>query len=76
MTMLLRIVHDIEGLHPAVRGEELGGKTGSGSYSFPVVQADNFLDVDRVIRPLCDQAHQMFGRDSSPYFTAEGVWNR
>jgi hypothetical protein len=31
---------------------------------FPIVQADNLLDVDRVIRPLCDQTHQMFGRDT------------
>jgi hypothetical protein len=76
LTMLLRVVHDIEGLHPAQLGEEPGGNIGSGSYPFPVVQADNLLDVDRVIRPLCDQTHQMFGRNSSPYFTAEGVWNR
>jgi hypothetical protein len=76
LTMLLRIVHDIEGLHLAPIGEDPGGRIGPGSYAFPIMQADNFLDVDRVIRSLCDQAHQMFGRDASPYFTAEGVWNR
>jgi hypothetical protein len=56
--------------------EEPGGMISSGNYPFPVVQADNLLDVDKVIRPLCDQAHQMFGRKSSPYFNPEGIWIR
>lgn len=76
LTMVLRIVLDIQGLHPAVVGEEPGGRIRSGSYPFPVMQADTFLDIDSVIRPLCDQAHQMFGRVSSPFFNANGVWSR
>jgi hypothetical protein len=76
LTMLLRMIHDTHGLHPAAIGEDPGGMIGPGGYPFPVVQADNFLDVDKVIRPLCDQAHQMFGRQASPYFNADGVWNR
>lgn len=78
LSMLLQTVSNTTGLYPmlGVRGaEEPGGAISPGSYPFPVVQADNFLDVDKVIRPLCDQVHQMFGRDSSPFFNEEGVWN-
>jgi len=32
------------------------------------------MNVDRIIRPLCDQAHQMFGREGSPSFDADGTW--
>jgi len=45
-----------------------------GDYRFPTMQADNFVETDRVIRPLCDQAHQTFGRRSSPRFNIDGVW--
>jgi hypothetical protein len=41
-----------------------------------VMEADNLIEIDRVIRPLCDQAHQMFGRRSSPNFNSDGAWNR
>jgi hypothetical protein len=76
--MLLRTVNNTCGYFPGVipGGEEPGKTIWPGSYPFPVMQADNLLDIDRVIRPLCDQAHQMFGRDASPYFNAHGVWNR
>jgi hypothetical protein len=43
-------------------------------YSFPYMQVDDLSSTDRVIRPLCDQAHQMFGRERSPSFSAEGAW--
>ncbi len=79
LTMLLQTASNTTGLYP-MQGmphvEEQEATISLGSYPFPVVQADNLLDVDKVIRPLCDQAHQMFGRSSSPYFTPEGVWNR
>jgi hypothetical protein len=76
LTMQLRTHEDAHGLHPAPLGEEPSGLITPGDYPFPVLQADNLVDVDRIIRPLCDQAHQMFGRDRSPYFDAEGRWNR
>jgi hypothetical protein len=79
LTMLLRTNRNTFGLFPSVipGAEEPGGMIeGPDSYPFPVMQADNLLDADRVIRPLCDQSHQMFGRDSSPYFNAEGIWIR
>lgn len=77
--MLLQTVSNTTGLYPMVGMhpvEEPGATISLGSYPFPVVQADNLLDVDKVIRPLCDQVHQMFGKDSSPCFNAQGVWNR
>jgi hypothetical protein len=43
-------------------------------YSFPYMQVDDLSDTDRVIRPLCDQAHQMFGLAGSRSFNGEGVW--
>lgn len=43
-------------------------------YHFPYMQVDNLADIDGVIRPLCDQAHQTFGREGSPSFNGEGVW--
>jgi hypothetical protein len=79
LSMLLHTVGDMPGLYP-MRGlpqaEESTDTISAGRYHFPVVQADNFLDVDKVIRPLCDQTHQMYGLPASPYFTPEGVWNR
>lgn len=43
-------------------------------YRFPYMQVDDISATDKAIRPLCDQAHQMFGRVGSPSFNAEGVW--
>lgn len=43
-------------------------------YSFPNMQVDDLSAIDRAIRPLCDQAHQMFGLAGSPSFNDEGAW--
>jgi hypothetical protein len=43
-------------------------------YAFPNLQVDDLSQIDRVIRPLCDHAHQMFGREGSPCFDGNGVW--
>jgi hypothetical protein len=43
-------------------------------YPFPYMQVDELSSVDRAIRSLCDLAHQLFGREGSPSFNAEGVW--
>jgi hypothetical protein len=43
-------------------------------YAFPFVQVHNLADIDNTIRPLCDVAHQLFGREGSPSFNNEGVW--
>jgi hypothetical protein len=41
---------------------------------FPCVQVDNLADTDTIIRPLCDQAHQLFGKAASPSLSPEGRW--
>jgi hypothetical protein len=41
-------------------------------YRFPCMTIDDLSSTDRVIRPFCDQAHQMFGRKG--WFDAEGAW--
>lgn len=46
----------------------------AGDYRFPFMHADDLSNVNRLIRPLCDQSHQMFGNEGSPYFDAEGAW--
>jgi hypothetical protein len=46
----------------------------AGDYRFPFTQVDDLSETDRVIRPLCDQSHQMFGDEGSPSFNAEGAW--
>jgi hypothetical protein len=44
---------------------------------FPVMQADDLLDIDRITRPLCDQAHQyVWARMPLHFFDADGVWTR
>jgi hypothetical protein len=45
-----------------------------GEYIFPYQQIEGFYSADRIIHPLCDQAHQMFGREGSPSFNTEGEW--
>jgi hypothetical protein len=54
--------------------EEGGGAVPPADYPFPMMQADNLIEIDRITRPLCDQVHQMFGRKESPCFNGEGVW--
>jgi Putative DNA-binding domain len=77
LCMMLRTGQNLQSLYPAVEGawEEYGGRVNTGDYPFPVMEADTLVGIDKVIRPLCDQAHQMFGRASSPCFDDEGVWS-
>lgn len=44
------------------------------NYLFPHVQVDNLADIDFAIRPVCDQAHQLFGLEGSPSFNHVGAW--
>jgi hypothetical protein len=53
-----------------------GSQIAAGIFPFPVMEADNLVKSIRITRPLCDQAHQIFGREASPHFDAKGVWNR
>jgi hypothetical protein len=79
LSMTLRTVGNTQSLYPAAGipgAEEHGGQIGAGRFPFPVMEADNLVEIDRITRPLCDQAHQMFGRPASPFFDEDGVWNR
>ena len=51
-----------------------GTPVAPGAYRFPYLQAMSLSDWDHLIRPLCDQAHQMFGKEGSPSFGADGRW--
>jgi hypothetical protein len=45
---------------------------GPGDYKYPYMQIDDLSQADRIIRPLCDQSHQMFGKQGSPNFGDDG----
>jgi hypothetical protein len=55
-------------------GEDHTDPVEAGDYRFPSVQIGDLAAVDRIIRPLCDQARQMFGREGSPNFNVDGAW--
>jgi Putative DNA-binding domain len=73
--MMLRTRHRLFGAyagHAGTMAQTAG--TPARDYSFPHVQVDDLSATDRLIRPLCDQAHQMFGLAGSRSFNSEGVW--
>lgn len=73
--MMLRTQRPLTGVYPAVGGGEYHTEpVPPGDYGFPYMQVDDLSNTDRIIRPFCDQAHQMFGREGSPSFSAAGVW--
>ncbi len=48
---------------------------GPGIHPLPVLEIANLAEpAERIIRPLCDVAHQMFGKSGSPCFGADGSW--
>jgi hypothetical protein len=76
LSMTLRIQRQLIGVYAAIGGlgEDHTDPVEPGDYRFPSVQIDDLAGVDRIIRPLGDQAHQMFGREGSPNFNVDGVW--
>jgi hypothetical protein len=73
--MMLRSQQPLVGSYAGVDGLEYNtAPIRALDYRFPYTQVDDLSDIDRVIRPLCDQAHQMFGRAGSPSFDDTGVW--
>ena len=74
--MMLRIQRPLTGVYAALGGlgEDHTAPIPAGDYRFPNMQVDDLFSSDRIIRPFCDQTHQMFGRDGSPSFNVEGVW--
>jgi hypothetical protein len=79
LSMMLRTVGNTNSLYPAAGfpgAEEHGGHIAAGKFPFPVMEADNLVEIDKITRPILDQAHQMFGRPASPFFDENGVWHR
>jgi hypothetical protein len=74
--MQIRASHPLQGAYPTGFGQGYYATPfiAAGNYSFPFVQIDDLSHIDQIIRPLCDQAHHMFGKSSSPNFNAEGAW--
>src|SRR5215469_522244 len=74
--MMLRTSQRLRGAYndPAGLGAVYTAPISPGDYRFPYVHVDNLSEMDRAIRPLCDQSHQMFGQEGSPDFNAEGEW--
>lgn len=73
--MMLRSQRPLTGVYAGLAGgEDHAGPLPPGDYRFPYMQVDDLASTDRIIRPLCDQAHQAFDREGSPSFDAEGAW--
>ena len=72
----LRISRPLTGVYPGMAGlgEEHTPPVAAGEYRFPFMEVDDLVRSDRILRPLCDQVHQMFGWEESPSFNADGVW--
>lgn len=74
--VMLRTMCGLAGVYRASAGvgEEQTEPVGPLDYAFPVVLVDDLFNIDRIIRPICDQLHQTFGREASPCFNTEGDW--
>jgi Putative DNA-binding domain len=74
--MMLRIRRPLIGVYAALGGygEDHSQPVRPGDYRFPFMQVEDFTDIDKIIRPFCDQTHQMFGKEGSPSFNPAGVW--
>lgn len=74
--MMFRLQQPLVGGYAAMGGlgEDRTPPIPARDYRFPCMTIDDLSSTDSVIRPFCDQAHQMFGREGSPSFDAEGAW--
>jgi hypothetical protein len=73
--MMLRTQLPLVGVYAGLDGLEYHtDPVPARDYAFPYMQVDDLSEIDRVIRPLCDQAHQLFGREGSPSFDHNAVW--
>jgi hypothetical protein len=76
LSVTLRIPQPLTGVYDAMDGPwgEHTQPVEAGEYRFPFLQIDDLVQIDRILRPFCDQVHQMFGREESPKFSADGAW--
>jgi hypothetical protein len=75
-SVTLRMQRELIGVYPGMGGlgEEHTPPVAPGEYRFPFMQIDDLIDIDRILRPICDQVHQLFGKEGSSSFNADGVW--
>jgi hypothetical protein len=75
-SVTLRMQREFVGLYPDMNGlwEEPTQSVAPGEYRFPFMQIDDLFDLDHILRPFCDQVHQLFGKEGSPSFNTDGVW--
>jgi len=77
LCMMMALRSEAQGLFPdsMLPGVDVvRGSIQPGLRAFPIMVADDFTDMDSLMRPLCDQAHQAFGEPKSPNFNHEGKW--
>lgn len=75
LSMILRCGSPVVGAFPEgniPNAVVFRGPIAAETYRFPTVQAIDLTTVDEYIRPLCDQAHQMWGMDGSSRFDTNG----
>jgi hypothetical protein len=76
LSMMMRIERPLVAHYPALYNpwQEDSNPIQREDYPFPYLQIADLSNTDRIIRPLCDQAHQTFGKRGSPRFDGNGVW--
>jgi hypothetical protein len=75
VSMTLRIQRPVTGVYAALGGgEEHTQPVPPGDFRFPFMQIDELVNINRILKPFCDQVHQMFGKEASPSFNANGDW--
>ena len=75
-SITLRIQRELTGVYSATGGlgEEHTPPVEASEYRFPFMQIDELVNIDRILQPFCDQVHQLFGKEGSSSFNADGVW--
>ena len=74
ITAVIRCRSRLKGLYPDMFPGDFAAVIPEDDYAFPIMQTESLIETDKIIRPLCDQAHQMFGQRRSPSFDDQGAW--
>jgi hypothetical protein len=75
-SVTLTVQRELTGLYTSGGGpwEEYAAVVEPHEYRFPFMEIDDLINIDRILRPFCDQVHQLFGKEGSPSFNASGRW--
>ena len=74
LTMVIRCRSRLKGLYPDMFPGDFAVVIRENDYPFPIMQTESLIETDKIIRPLCDQTHQMFGQPRSPSFDHQSAW--